>query len=491
VACIDVATSAEAWRVEITGRTLERIETTTTGHKKRFYHITRIKINPDGTRKSYDGANNFPPTERDQVLQLRPTDEADRLDAIRSIFRRFATEAINPTQIATSLNELGATPPAYSEQWTTSQVQQILRNPIYIGRQSFNKNGQSHYVEHVGGQRRLVTNDKGNRRRAKADWIISEPIFPPVIDLDTWAAVQAKLEATPVQKRAPKAAELWLAGLVFCTGCGARMRGYSRKKEGGQAEYICASYASKAPGSKCQRNSITHEQLESYLIDWLDRAGKLLGDVAGQTMQAAPAKRQAAYVAAVEKAINAHHRMHELVGPLSQSKDGKIKLLATPWDRDGNLCDPYEIAPRYRQTYAQQRNKWQAQLDQLETEHTRLTTTWHELPTERAKAKVAARMQELEAQMGELETRLQDSAEDWTAAIAELDRLLRDWTEAVRIVEDESTQRAKAAAVAKVVGRINLGFVPTGHNHPKSRVNTVQIVPVNSDAANCPNELWS
>ncbi len=104
------------------------------GKKRRQYDTLRVKISADRKeRREYRGAGNFPATEADEVLQLRPTTRQEMLDAAALAYARMDTEAVNFNQIAVALNEIGAPHPAYADQWKVYHVRELLQNPAYIG----------------------------------------------------------------------------------------------------------------------------------------------------------------------------------------------------------------------------------------------------------------------------------------------------------------------------------------------------------------------
>src|SRR4030095_7046287 len=111
----------EQWRVQIIG------------------HDLRIKISPDGTKREFRGRGNFPASETDEILQLRPSLDQRQLDVIRWLFDRFATEATNFNVIARQLNDMKAPCPAYAGEWRYYYVREILRNPAYIGCPAWNR----------------------------------------------------------------------------------------------------------------------------------------------------------------------------------------------------------------------------------------------------------------------------------------------------------------------------------------------------------------
>src|SRR4051812_39166409 len=71
----------------------------------------------------------IPPHEvRLEVLQLRPTPLAGRLDTLRRMFLLMDTTATTPNALARQFNEEGV--PHYGPRWTDSIIRQLLQNPV-------------------------------------------------------------------------------------------------------------------------------------------------------------------------------------------------------------------------------------------------------------------------------------------------------------------------------------------------------------------------
>ncbi|MEA4933215.1 MAG: recombinase family protein [Lawsonibacter sp.] len=125
-------------------------------------------------------------------------------DLVRNMFQRYlAGEGF--VQIAKWLNAMGVLTHR-GNQFENRTVEYILRNPVYIGKLRWNPTGRSH---------RNFDND---------DIILSDAEHEPLIDMDTWDAVQAsirtqkarlKYHARPTYDRKD-----WLSGIVRCANCG-------------------------------------------------------------------------------------------------------------------------------------------------------------------------------------------------------------------------------------------------------------------------------
>lgn len=95
-------------------------------------------------------------------------------------------------------------------------VEYILRNPVYIGKIRWSKEGRA-------ASRRDYTNE---------NIVIEEGKHQPLIDIDTWNAVQDKLDAQKKaygkHQRKEQPVEFMLKGLVRCSSCGSTLTHTSR-----------------------------------------------------------------------------------------------------------------------------------------------------------------------------------------------------------------------------------------------------------------------
>lgn len=120
----------------------------------------------------------------------------------------------------------------------------ILANPIYIGRQIWNR---SRWEKHPDTGRRL------RRERPQSEWITTEHAELAIIDTDTWDAAQSRLRKLSPQRTEPskhggpgRPARHLLSGILRCATCGGPMvvvdkyrYGCSTRKDRGES--ACSS----------------------------------------------------------------------------------------------------------------------------------------------------------------------------------------------------------------------------------------------------------
>ncbi|AVM01864.1 hypothetical protein C6V83_17965 [Gordonia iterans] len=110
------------------------------------------------------------------------------------VIRDLATKTIAGTPTAhlvKDLNERGI-PTVTGARWSTPTLGRLLKNPRLIG-----------------------------KRQARDGQLIDNPDAPPILDLDTWNALQAVMRSEDRQRFAPtRHRETLLAGLLRCGRCG-------------------------------------------------------------------------------------------------------------------------------------------------------------------------------------------------------------------------------------------------------------------------------
>src|SRR5262249_28968179 len=159
----------------------------------------------------------------------------------------------------------------------------MLCDEAYLGYPTFSKRrgGRFHRFDGEGGIVELEPELKGkDKDNDPADIIKSaKSCYEPLIERAVWDAVQRKLHARKADwaarpPRAPRCAELYLRGLVTCSGCGTAMTCRADRME-----YYCASYdrcstKGNPEACKCLRNGVKQSVLEGYVERYLEEIGK-------------------------------------------------------------------------------------------------------------------------------------------------------------------------------------------------------------------------
>jgi hypothetical protein len=258
VVCYKRETGEELWRVVSEGL-----------HK-------RVKVYPDGKEERFDGKGNFPKFQpMTEVLRLAPNRDEAKVAAAVETFRRFATESVSFTALAHDLSRAGFRG-GFGGYLQGHSVEGMLRDPIYIGYYAWNRRhyGKFHRwagdrpVPELNYEEQVTPNDE-------ADWVLSPKLFEPLVDRETWDAVQRKLRDREKAARAPRSATHYLAGLLHCGTCGGKMvagptrkAGKTTRKDGlrgDRYEYMCGTYHTavrerRRQDCKCLRNGVFQDE---------------------------------------------------------------------------------------------------------------------------------------------------------------------------------------------------------------------------------------
>ena len=126
------------------------------------------------------------------------------------------TDKTGISRIVRKLNDMHI-PPQKGNAWVNATIQQMLRNPVYIGKVRWN--GRPVRKKMVDGK--MV---KERPRTDPENWVLADGLHDPLIDRKTWDAVQQRLLENPSHP-APKNTAVMnpLSGLVICGKCGRRM----------------------------------------------------------------------------------------------------------------------------------------------------------------------------------------------------------------------------------------------------------------------------
>jgi site-specific DNA recombinase len=157
---------------------------------------------------------------------------------VRRIFDEYLAGA-STAVLARRLTHEGIKPPR-AKAFCPETVGKILKQRLYVGDHVWNRRHKGRYARLRAGEVRPCPNQQERenarrRRRLKAlpeernapeDLIISENVFPPIIDRTTFDAVQSELRkrrnhTSPAKHNGP-----WvLTGLLICGHCGAAIHG--------------------------------------------------------------------------------------------------------------------------------------------------------------------------------------------------------------------------------------------------------------------------
>lgn len=187
VACFDRATGEELWRVVWEGR--EIVGTVKRNGKTRLkYKAFRRKVYPDGSEERFDGECVFRTSKDTQVMRITPTIDRTKLAAVKTLFHKYATEAVTFYDLAKWLNKLGVRNAA-GNKFQGARFSRLFADESYLGYPTFNKRGRGrfHRYDKEGGVVELESGLAGKERTNAPEDVVrcSTRLFDPIIDRDT------------------------------------------------------------------------------------------------------------------------------------------------------------------------------------------------------------------------------------------------------------------------------------------------------------------
>ena len=192
-------------------------------------------------------------------------------------------------QVAKRLTGLGVATPTGKPRWTAASVRGILRNPAYTGRALTNR------TQVVPARRRSALLPAGpgqsHAPRPPEDWIAVA--VPQLVPEETFARVQAKLDANQQTAARNTRHEYLLRTLVSCGMC--RLSCTGRQAQGGYRYYLCRGRTDAlraAQEQRCTARYIPAGQLDELV--WADLCA-LLTDP-GQVVRALSRARGGAWL---------------------------------------------------------------------------------------------------------------------------------------------------------------------------------------------------
>ena len=135
-----------------------------------------------------------------------------------------------------------------------NSLNSILTNDRYIGIYTWNRRKMKIMGKWAGG--------KANPRCVRLEGII-----PPIISMDVWERVQARMKSN---RRAVNKAkrDYLLTGLIECEGCGATYVGHcSTNAKGYETRYYCCG--NKYRTRSCRAKNINADEIEEFVIQQL------------------------------------------------------------------------------------------------------------------------------------------------------------------------------------------------------------------------------
>ena len=174
-------------------------------------------------------------------------------------------------RLARRLTDLGVATPTGKSRWNVASVRGILRNPAYTGR------AQTNRTQVAPARRRksaMLPAGPGQSHAPRPEEDrIAVPV-PPIVSAETFAQVQAKLDANQQGAVRNTRHDYLLRALVSCGAC--RLSCTGRQTAAGYRYYLCRGRTDPlrvAEGQRCTARYIPAEQLDELV--WADLCGLL------------------------------------------------------------------------------------------------------------------------------------------------------------------------------------------------------------------------
>jgi DNA invertase Pin-like site-specific DNA recombinase len=483
----------------------------------------REKVWPDGRRERYDGKRNFPRHDACEEARYALSIQPGRVEAARQVFEWFATEDVAIWSIAKRLNNAGIKPMS-GRRWTARMVEDMLKNPIYLGVQALGKTVQGDFANYRLTDRRepevIATKWAKNRpvreRRRKAqEWVRPDTFrLPAIVEQATWERVQAKLAAINGPAKPTRSAALWLKRFMVCGHCDRHMRAIHDRTGRIGKQYFCATWqehlGEKSP-SGCRRHPVNHDLIarivERYIDEKLGGYRALLGEAKTPELLTGLEKelgQKRGEIQAILDRMLAFIRASLASDPIpflrECEKSVEVALEADerePWEaseRDSKrhfgavgLADMYEVF------YECRMEEIEGRIARLEADLERSVLSFAELTVPAAIEIANKHMEKLSSELESLKSQREPMADRLDAVYNEIVKVKARLTAARKSLAGDEGRR-KAEAVAQVIDRIICHFRhQAGRGRQASSVlEKVEIVPAKGDtsAEDVFTELW-
>ena len=141
--------------------------------------------------------------------------DPDEAPALKKIFDMYVNEDLGFHTIAMRLDQMGIPTRTHKENWNPATLQDIIKNPVYIGKIRWN----------YRATKKVMVDGKVEKTRPEArsasEYILVDGLHDPLISEKIWNAAQEKRGRTTRKKASTKVRNP-LSGLLYCS-CGKAM----------------------------------------------------------------------------------------------------------------------------------------------------------------------------------------------------------------------------------------------------------------------------
>jgi len=234
------------------------------------YGYKRLLVSSDGTpiRVLEHGERK---AEKSQRVTPTPGDDCE-IEVVRRIFA-LRESGKGARFIANTLNQDGIPAPGASRpyfqnrpgKWSQSTVASIIKNPIYIGCYTYNKQVR-------GSWARL--DDSSQTIRRESDWIVCPDSHEGIIAEDLFQKVQGLLYNRDRKRTTGRgvSSDYLLSGMIVCKECGYNFHGHRKNNGFGKTYRYYDDSGYRTHGdSVCKQTSVPADGLEQFLLTKLDQ----------------------------------------------------------------------------------------------------------------------------------------------------------------------------------------------------------------------------
>ena len=150
--------------------------------------------------------------------------------------------------LALALNEEGVLT-RRGKCWTSNTVTAILINPVYTGANVYGRRANGDFA-----------------LKERCAWVVIPGVRKPLVDQETFEAVQELLARGSRKRKKAQAEEYLLSGLLRCGVCGSAMCGSAKRKGGKLYRYYKCSGSQHRGKAVCSGTSVGAERLEASLL---------------------------------------------------------------------------------------------------------------------------------------------------------------------------------------------------------------------------------
>jgi len=220
------------------------------------YGYDRMLVESDGSpiRILKSGEHKHEKTQRITFTSGAP----DKVETVRRIFDMYANQEEGIRAIVEIFN-VEQIPSPRGNKWTVGTISAILKNSVYIGKLTYNKNSNK--------RKRLKPGEIKEKHKKKSEWVTVNNAHEPLIPEEWFDKAQARRTIRPYHPNRDNSPYI-LRDVMVCMKCGAGFSGQSKSNGSGRRYcYYVDAGAERYGKSYCSRTSIRKDRLENFVLE--------------------------------------------------------------------------------------------------------------------------------------------------------------------------------------------------------------------------------